>query len=246
MKARNRLILLALAAALLAGCSSPAPLGAPTPRHRAHPRAAASTTTAPASEPFASSFVPESFSAVSVSQWWVLGTESCGAQVCTTIAATSDKGASFQMLPGPGGAFAQHLASSPTVSQVRFADPMDGWAFDPLLYATHDGGHDWTAVPMPGQVVDLEAGLGEVYAVVVPPTPACAKNATCPVTTPGSELWRVAPTSNDWTVDSAAGSVSGGLAVHGRSVWVVNSMPTADGPALGTGLLHSSDGGNHF
>lgn len=34
--------------------------------------------------------------------------------------------------------------------------------------------------------------------------------------------------------------------MHGRSVWVINSMSTRDGPAIGTGLLHSVDGGGHF
>ena len=40
--------------------------------------------------------------------------------------------------------------------------------------------------------------------------------------------------------------MSTGLAVHGRSVWVINAMSTRDGPVLGTGLLHSADGGSHF
>jgi hypothetical protein len=29
-------------------------------------------------------------------------------------------------------------------------------------------------------------------------------------------------------------------------VWVIDSMTTTDGPAIGTGLLHSADGGDHF
>jgi hypothetical protein len=59
-------------------------------------------------------------------------------------------------------------------------------------------------------------------------------------------VWRALPSSDRWSADPAAGAVSIGLAVHGRSVWVINSMSTRDGPAIGTGLLHSADSGGHF
>jgi len=40
--------------------------------------------------------------------------------------------------------------------------------------------------------------------------------------------------------------VSAGLAVHGHSVWVINATSTRVGPVIGTGLLHSADGGSRF
>jgi hypothetical protein len=99
---------------------------------------------------------------------------------------------------------------------------------------------------MPGEVTNLEPGLGEVYAVVSPPSPSCARNGTCTGTTGAPQLWRTLPSSDDWSPDPAAGAVGDGLAVHSQSVWVENSTATADGPALGIGLLHSTDGGDHF
>jgi hypothetical protein len=99
---------------------------------------------------------------------------------------------------------------------------------------------------MPGQVTSLEPGLGEVFSVVSPPSPSCARTGACTSRTPTPRLWRAQPWSDDWDSDPAAGAVSGGLAVHGRSVWVINTMSTRDGPAIGTGLLHSADGGDSF
>ena len=99
---------------------------------------------------------------------------------------------------------------------------------------------------MLGQVTDLEPGLGEIFAVVAPPSPPCATTGTCTTSTPAPRLWRAHPSGDHWSADPAAGAVSTGLAVHGHSVWVINTMSTRDGPAIGTGLLHSADGGGHF
>jgi hypothetical protein len=176
----------------------------------------------------------------------VLGYVPCGGRDCPAIAATTDGGATFHPLPAPGGPFGPGLGSPPTAWNIRFADAADGWAFGPALYATHDGGRHWTAIPLPGQVRELEPGLGEVFAVVAPPSPPCATSGTCTSSTPAPQVWRARPSSDHWSADPAAGAVSTGLAVHGRSVWVINAMTTRDGPAIGTRLLHSADSGGHF
>jgi hypothetical protein len=59
-------------------------------------------------------------------------------------------------------------------------------------------------------------------------------------------VWRTQPSSDRWNADPAAGAVSAGLAVHGHSVWVINATSTRVGPVIGTGLLHSADGGSRF
>ena len=190
-------------------------------------------------------FVIESFTAVSPSRWWLLGTVPCAAKLCPEIAATADAGASFTTMPAPGGAYRTSQATPP-VSSIRFADPADGWVFGPKLYATHDGGRHWTAVDLPGHVTALEPGLDRVFATVDPRTPPCYSTGTCDESTPGAQVWRSTPGSNRWAVDAAAGYASAGLAVHGMSVWVMNSIATKDGPAIGTRLLYSADGGDHF
>ena len=231
-----------LAAGLLAGCGQ-----------SVHPAAARSpatlspslqTTTAP--PPVPRGFVPMSFTAVSATHWWVLGSVPCGSRDCPAIVTTTDGGTTFQSLPAPGGPFGPGLNSPPAAGSIRFADSSDGWVFGPALYATHDAGRHWTAISVPGQVTGLEPGLGAVFAVVTPPAPPCARTGTCTSSTPAPGLWRVRPSSDHWSAGRAAGAVSGGLAVHGPSVWVINTMSIRDGPAIGTGLLHSADGGGHF
>ncbi len=190
--------------------------------------------------------MPRSFTAISATHWWLLGSVACGSRDCPTIMTTTDGGVTFRSLPAPGGSFGPSLRSGPAAAGIRFADAEDGWVFGPALYATHDGGHHWASIPVPGQVLDLEPGQGEVFAVVAPTSPACARSGTCASGAPAPRLWRAPPGSDDWSPDRAAGDVSGGLAVHGDSVWVIDSMATADGWALGTGLVHSTDGGDHF
>jgi hypothetical protein len=176
----------------------------------------------------------------------VLGSVPCGTRDCPAIATTTDGGIAFQSLPAPGGPFGPGLNSPPAAGSIRFADSADGWVFGPALYATHDRGRHWTAIPLPGQVTGLEPGLGEVFAVVTPPAPPCARTGTCTSSTPAPHVWRTQPSSDHWNADPAAGAVSAGLAVHGRSVWVISAMSPRDGPTIGTGLLHSADGGSRF
>lgn len=52
------------------------------------------------------------------------------------------------------------------VSEVRFADPLDGWAFGPDLFVTHDGARTWQRVAITGSVRQLETSGGYVEAVV--------------------------------------------------------------------------------
>ncbi|HUY44640.1 MAG TPA: hypothetical protein VMV92_02775 [Streptosporangiaceae bacterium] len=159
---------------------------------------------------------------------------------------TTDGGVTFRSMPAPGGRFGPALDSPPAAGSIRFADPSDGLVFRPALYVTHDGGRRWTAISVPGQVTDLEPGLGEVFAVITPPAPRCSATGTCTSRTPAPQLWRARPSSDRWTADPAAGGVAGALAVHGDSVWLINTLSTRDGPAAGTGLLRSADGGGQF
>jgi photosystem II stability/assembly factor-like uncharacterized protein len=62
-------------------------------------------------------------------------------------------------------------------AEIMFADPQDGWAYDPdadltnhQIYATHDGGRTWVPVVLstsPERVQAVEAGDGTVWAVAI-------------------------------------------------------------------------------
>ncbi len=58
--------------------------------------------------------------------------------------------------------------SANDVTQVRFANALDGYAFDPELWETTNGGTSWTRVATPGPVAELEVADGEAYALTCP------------------------------------------------------------------------------
>lgn len=124
------------------------------------------------------------------------------------------------------------------VSQIRFADARNGWAFDPQLYATHDGGATWHAVSLPGSVNALETAGGTAWAVVQAP---CGASPAC--TTPGA-LYRASAASGTWqpvagvSLPPAAGTNE--IALHGASVYVF-SAPTLLYSPTGTTLRSLPD-----
>jgi hypothetical protein len=161
----------ALATGFLAGCGEAAHPGSGTARYDSLSIAPRPAMTAPATPLSATpsgttavpGFVPLSFTAVSATDWWVLGSVPCRSRDCPAIV-TTDGGATFQPRPAPGGPFGRGLDLPAAARSIRFADSSDGWAFGPALYATHDGGRHWTAISMPGAVTELAPGLGEVFA----------------------------------------------------------------------------------
>jgi photosystem II stability/assembly factor-like uncharacterized protein len=87
----------------------------------------------------------------------------CGIAYCTAIAGTGDYGQSWYAMDAPSAGPAD---GGTGVSQVRFLNASDGWAFGPQLYATYDGGARWTQVKgVPGRVIDLATVNGTAYAV---------------------------------------------------------------------------------
>jgi hypothetical protein len=90
----------------------------------------------------------------------------CAVQPCTSIVRTTDAGASWVGIPAPR--FSLDPSSWQTgLNYLRFANPLDGFAFGSQLWATHDGGANWQQVPLPGRIADLETSAGVVYAAVV-------------------------------------------------------------------------------
>lgn len=133
------------------------PTASPTP-------SATPTTVLPAAPP---NFQATSVTFVGMSTGWVIGQAGvpghCATQYCTSIARTDNAGQTWYGVPAP-------LTGAPSggsgVSQIRFLNESDGWAFGPELWATHDGGQTWTPISTGGlRVTALETRGNRAFAV---------------------------------------------------------------------------------
>jgi photosystem II stability/assembly factor-like uncharacterized protein len=195
----------------------------------------ATTTTGPVSTPIPAHFAPQSFTAISELEWWLLGPAPCqfvgGHPPCGSILRTTDGGRHFIGIGEPHASVSSD-PNQPGYSQIRFADADNGFAFGPDLYATHDGGQSWTAVDVGGSVADLAISSGIAYATVDVSSSGAA----------GNRLMRSPVSADEWTTVSAAGDVSGGLWVQGSDVFVQSGV----GNGIGSDVLVSHDGGTSF
>jgi len=153
---------------IVAGCGSSSPAAHTTTKTITETDTTATTATGtttsttsttasiPTGGPVPAGFEPSSFTAISDTNWWLIGQAPCSVKPCTSIVRTENGGASFVGLPAP---------RTSQVSQIRFANPRDGYAFDPELWMTTDGGESWTQLTAPQGVSDLEISGGYAYAV---------------------------------------------------------------------------------
>ena len=168
--------------------SSHAPVSATAPRH----------VHAPAG-PVPPGFGAESFTAIGPGTWWLLGSAPCADPPCTSIVRTDDGGHSFVGTPAP---------RTTQVSQLRFANAADGFAYDSQLWVTHDAGATWHQIRLGGTVTELATGGGFAYALVRYGHKGAGRLERAPL---GSDTW---------TMLTGAGSAYAGLWVHGSDVLV--------------------------
>ena len=155
----------------------------------------------PAGGPVPPGFSPRSFTAISEFTWWLLGTAPCSSPPCTSIVRTVNGGRSFVGIPAPRTGLAGNALSS-GVSQLRFADSHNGFAYGGSLWVTHDGGASWHQVNLAGRVTDLTIGAGNVYAIVQSPSN-------------GSGQLMMSPINRDaWTAVSLPSNQLSGLWAH--------------------------------
>ena len=121
----------------------------------------------PTGNPVPRNFQPASITAVSGQTMFVIGQAGapgqCATQYCTSVARTQDAGGTWTGLPAP-------LTGAPDgatgVGQIRFLEGINGWAFGPELWATHNGGDSWTRVGTHGQrVIDVETVGDRAFAI---------------------------------------------------------------------------------
>jgi len=97
---------------------------------------------------------------------FALGAVGCSSGRCIALLSSQDGGAKWSPLTAPTRS-AAHLGtcqgSRQCVRQVRFATPLTGYAYDPSLLVTTDGGVHWT--PIAAGVTSLEASDETVVGV---------------------------------------------------------------------------------
>src|SRR5689334_10038112 len=133
--------------------------------------------------PVPGNFRPTSVTFVGTRTGWVIGQAltpgHCASQFCTSLARTDDAGKTWAGVPAPMSGPAD---GSSGVSQIRFLDLKNGWAYGPQLYATHTAGQAWAQVDTGGlRVTALETAGDRVFAVWASCTgdgPAYAVNCT--------------------------------------------------------------------
>jgi hypothetical protein len=165
-------------AGVSASAGTPGPLGSGSPQVQLQQRTRLSTTTSGTAPP--GHFRPTSVTFVGNGQGGVVGAvigqagpPCANPGDCTSLAGTSNYGTSWYgvsapVAPGPDQATG--------VSQLRFANLRDGWAYGPALYETTGGGWPWSAVDTGGQRVTALEASGQA---------ALAVFATCTASTAG-------------------------------------------------------------
>jgi hypothetical protein len=173
----------------------------PPPHSTGGPGAVEASTNAPiplpSGNPVPANFQPTSITAVSAQTMFVIGQAGtpgqCATQYCTSVARTQDDGGTWTGLPAP-------LTGAPDgstgVGQIRFLEGINGWAFGPELWATHNGGESWTRVSTHGRrVIDVETVGERAFALEADCTgTGQAYAAQCT----SFSLYSTPATANDW------------------------------------------------
>ena len=184
--------------------------------HRQQPSATAQPSPGTATPSTAPPPAPPNFAATSVTfvgtaTGYLLGQAGtpgqCGPPkpyICTSLAGTDDGGKTWHGVSAP----VTGAAKGPNgVSQIRFYNTSDGWAFGPQLWATHNGGRSWQQISTGGlRVTALETAGQRVFAVWAQ---CSGTGASWAAGCTGQALYSAAPGSNRWApVPGAAASLN--------------------------------------
>ena len=184
---------------------------------------------------------PLSASFISASTGWLLAGENCLHGCALTMRKTVDGGERWSAVPAPPAPagvldwLPGSTVPASAVVKVDFANRSDGWAYEPGLWWTHDGGRHWEQVNTHGwMVLSLASGGGRVIAAfgrnVDPGTVAVAqvRVMSSPVS---SEKWQQLPGA------TAANLAWLGAVVSGHTGYVTAQFRAGPGGGASTGLL---------
>jgi len=176
----------------------------------------------------------------------------CSTSYCTSLAGTSDYGTNWYGVSAP-------LTGAPDgstgVGQLRFLNTAYGWAFGPQLYATTNGGANWTRQSTHGmRVTDLETAGNRAFALFATCTGGgAAYGAHCTAfslytSEAGTGQWQPVPgpVSGLKPSQTGSGGASASLVLTGGA-WSVASeqeqcLPGSPGPGgQPTGALLAAD-----
>src|ERR1051325_2636696 len=140
-------------------------------------------------------FHAQSMSWISAQHGWMLGTAPCGSSTCTTVLGTPDAGGTWNTVGTINAAMTLERASG--VTEIRFADDLHGWAFDPAAWVTNDGGLTWSKLRPPGNrpVIAMAGDAQGFYGVVS----ACGYGIPISNCEHPTTLWRITPGQSAWT-----------------------------------------------
>jgi hypothetical protein len=191
------------------------------------PSASSNGTSGPPEGPVPADFAPTSVTFVSSSQAWVIGQAgtpgTCyNGTICTSVAWTSDDGATWHGEPAP-------VTGTPNgpdgVSGIRFLDGVNGWAFGPELWATHDSGSTWQQIDTNGQrVTDLETAGSQAYALFAQCSGTSGSGFAADCTS--YTLMTTTATSDDWV---PVGAATSGLTRNGGAGSAMLELTGTDG-----------------
>jgi hypothetical protein len=208
------------------GTRTPTPSG--TSPYTISPTPASSAITEPLG-PVPANFQPSSVTFVSATHAWVIGQAGtpghcadANPDFCTSIVRTDNAGLTWHGGPAPktgppGG--------TSGVSGIRFLDGVDGWAFGPQLWVTHNAGNSWYQVPTgSSRVTDLETANGRAYALWA----MCSGNdvASFAADCTSYTLMTAAADSDNWT---PVGGATSGLTNSGAATSAVLALTGSAG-----------------
>jgi hypothetical protein len=185
--------------------------------------AAAVPSPSASAAPVPANFRPTSVTFVGTNTGWVIGQAGtagqCATQYCTSMARTDNAGKTWAGVPAPVTGAANGATG---VSQIRFLNLKDGWAFGPELFATTDGGNTWTMVSTNGlRVTDLETVGNRAFAIFASCTSSGADFAAdCTSFT----LYSAAAAGGAWTpVGAATSGLTDGAASEAASLTLTST-----------------------
>jgi hypothetical protein len=192
-------------------------------------------------------FHAQSESWLSPQDGWLLGSAPCDGDTCTTVIGTTNGGGKWNTL---GTLTAPLTIEDKTgVTELRFADDMHGWAFEPALWATNDGGATWKKQKLPGGghlVLGLAADADAAYMIV---SPCTFNDGNC---TDPAVLWKSKP-GHAWkkvtsvTLPAFFGFGIASLAVHGTTAYVgVPAFLTQDDAQAPMDVLYATVDGTQW